>query len=100
MALEQSINLDSKTRGGIIGITQKPGTLERWFLTAHERAAITSATKGMCSISDSDRVATHKEGGQKRVHRDEEDVQKLLTTIKERMANPFEIESSADDQFP
>ena len=97
MALEQSINLDSKTRGGIIGITQKPGTLERWFLTAHERAAITSATKGMCSISDSDRVGTHKEGGQKRVHRDEEDVQKLLTTIKERMANPFEIESSADD---
>ena len=56
MALEQSINLDSKTRGGIIGITQKPGTLERWFLTVHERAAITFATKGMCSISDNDRV--------------------------------------------
>ena len=28
MALEQSINLDSKTNGGIIGISQKPGTLE------------------------------------------------------------------------
>ena len=45
MALEQSINLDSKTNGGIIGISQKPGTLERWFLTSHERASITSAIK-------------------------------------------------------
>ena len=29
MALEQSVNLDSKTQGGIVGISQKPGALER-----------------------------------------------------------------------
>lgn len=43
MALEQSINRDTKTKGGIVGISQKPRALERWFLTCHERAAVTSA---------------------------------------------------------
>ena len=47
MALEQSINLDSKSSGGIIGITQKPDALTRWFLTSHERAAITTATNSV-----------------------------------------------------
>lgn len=37
MALEQSINLDSKTSGGIIGISQKPGALQQWFLTCYEK---------------------------------------------------------------
>ena len=36
MTLEQSINLDSKIPGGIIGISQIPEALERWFLTCHE----------------------------------------------------------------
>lgn len=36
MALEQSINRDCKTSGGIIGISKRPGALERWFLTYHE----------------------------------------------------------------
>ena len=36
MALEQSVNLDSKSKGGIVGTTQKPEALERWFLTCHE----------------------------------------------------------------
>ena len=31
MALEQSINADSKSSGGVIGISQSPSSLERWF---------------------------------------------------------------------
>ena len=45
MALEQSINADSKSRGGIIGISQNPGALDRWFLTSYERASVTIALK-------------------------------------------------------
>ena len=45
MALEQSINADSKSKGGIVEITQSPAALNRWFLTAHERASITTALK-------------------------------------------------------
>ena len=60
MALEQSINLDSKTKGGIIGITQRPSALQKWFLTAHERTATTTATKRMIDLDESTR-STHKE---------------------------------------
>ena len=45
VALEQSINADSKTQGGIIGIAKSPGALERWFLTCQKRASITRVVK-------------------------------------------------------
>ena len=54
LALEQSINLDSKSKGGVIGISKKPGALERWFLTSHERTAITTALKKLCDLDDSE----------------------------------------------
>ena len=34
VALEQSINADSKSKGGRVGMSQSPALLERWFLTA------------------------------------------------------------------
>ena len=90
MALEQSVNLDSKSKGGIVGITQKPEALERWFLTCHERAAITPAIKEMCGIEDSERVGTHKESSLARIRRDEEDVEKLMEMFDSGMlSNPF-----------
>ena len=45
MALEQSINADSKAKGGIIGISQTQSALDRWFLTIHERASVTTTIK-------------------------------------------------------
>ena len=36
MADEQSVNRDSKIKGGIVGISQRAGALERWFANAHE----------------------------------------------------------------
>ena len=55
MVLEQSINLDSKTKGGIIGTTQRQSALQKWFLTAHERTAATTATKSMIDLDESTR---------------------------------------------
>lgn len=43
MALEQSINLDSKSKAGTVGIRTKENAVERWFLTSHERVAITKS---------------------------------------------------------
>ena len=85
---EQTINLDSKTRGGIIGISLNPSALKRWFSTGHKRIAVTTATKQMCGI-DSSRTASHKESGKARKIRDEMDVHKVVTVIKESMVNPF-----------
>ena len=85
MALEQTVDLDSKTKGGIVGISQKAGALERWFLTAHERTAITTATKELCGICNSDSEPAHKEAGLRRISRDEEDVKKLIATVQSVM---------------
>ena len=92
MALERSVNRDSKTKGGIVGITLQKNALDRWFLTAHVRAAVTSARE-ICSISNDDEQVSelnHKEIGKKRCCRDECDVQSMLTTVVEQMVNPFE----------
>ena len=60
MTLKQSIHIDSRKKGGIIGITQKPGALV--FLSSHERAVIASATKTMCDLEGGERIGSHKEG--------------------------------------
>ena len=101
MALEQSVNLDSKRKGGIIGISRKPGALERWFLTSHERTAITTALKQMCDLDDSESQTLHKDCSSGRIKRDEEDVIKLMDPFtSEFMANPFvfEVQSDTDDK--
>ena len=58
MALEQSINLDTKTKGGIVGMSTNEDAVDRWFLTIHERAAMTHAPKEMCGLENSDRIGT------------------------------------------
>jgi len=96
MALEQSINADSKSKGGIIGISQSPRALERWFLTCHERASVTTALKNMYATQDSDRLDAHKEASPKRVARDEGDVQKLISCFTtDMMTNPFRPDSES-----
>ena len=96
MALEQSINLDSKSKGGIVGISLNADVLHRWFLPCHERAAVTSAVRRMCGSDDPDRIGTHKEAALKRVERDENDVQKIVTSFNSGlMKDPFAEESDS-----
>ena len=95
MALEQSINADSKSSGGVIGISQSPSALERWFLTIHERASITSALKAMFGLQDGEQ-ASHKEAAPRRVRRDEEDVKKMISCFSSGlMTNSFNLDSNA-----
>lgn len=99
MALEQSINLDRKSSGGIIGVTKKPDALARWFLTSNERAAIATATKELCGMGDNDRVGSHKEAGSQRIKKDESDVQKLVSTVLHVMTDPFYLENVGDEDI-
>ena len=94
MSLEQSINLDPKSKGGIVGISLNADALHRWFLTCHERAAITSAAGRMCGSDDPDRIGTHKEAGLKRVERAENDVQKIITCFKSGLLKDLFAEAS------
>jgi len=98
MALEQSLNADSKSKGGIVGISQRPAALQRWFLTCHERAAITSSLKSMYAVeSDNQSVATHKEASANKITRDEQDIQKLMNCFTSGlMTNPFSEDAVED----
>ena len=78
LALEQSVNRDSKSKGRIIGNSQNPNALDRWFLTCHERAAITTAFKDICCLNNCNENRFHKEGSSTRIHRDESDVEKIV----------------------
>ena len=91
MALEQSANCHSKSKSGIIGFSKQEGALDRWLLTAHERASITSATNSMCDIKE-DEDSLHKESGKARTERDEADIQKLITTLTTVISDPFRPE--------
>ena len=73
--------------GGVTGISQTPGALERWFLTIHKRASITSALKDIYGVQDN---GPHKEATSKRVQRDDEDIKKMIACFSSgRMADPF-----------
>ena len=89
MTLEQSINADSKGKGGIVGRSQTPTALNQWFLTAHERASIPSALKQMYG-QQSNEQGIQKEAAMKRVKRDEGDIQNLLPCFSTGlMTDPF-----------
>ena len=99
MALEQSINLDSKSKGGIIGMSTKEDAVDRWFLTIHDRAAMTQAVKAMCGFENSTRIGTHKDTGPSRLARDEKDVQKLIESFSSGLlSNPFHIPDDIHDE--
>ena len=92
MVLEQSINLDLKSKVGIVGISLNAEGVS----DCHKRAAIISAVRRMCRSDNPDRISTHKEAALKRVERDENDVQKIVTCFKSGlMKDPFVEESGS-----
>ena len=68
MALEQTVNRDSKIKGGIVGGTGMEGTRYRWALPVHMMAAATASFKVMSGTSAGS--SFHKELGPQRIERD------------------------------
>lgn len=92
MALEQSINLDSKSKGGIVGISQREDAVEQWFLTSHEQVAFTHSLKEMCRLENYERVGTHKDAGAAQMKRDQDYIHWLVSSFTSGLlTNPFEI---------
>ena len=95
MALEQSINLDSKSKRGTVGISRREDAVERWFLTSHELAAVTHSLKEMSGLENYERVGTHKEAAAARMKRDQEDIDRLVSSFN-LLTNPFDILDDRD----
>ena len=80
MALEQTVNRDSKTKRGIVGGTSMERTRDSWALTAQVMAAATVSFKVVSGTSTGS--SFHKELGSQRIERDENDVNNSFTALK------------------
>ena len=86
--IEQTINRDTKTKGGIIGFSTNRSAVQRWVYTANERAAITESCRKMAGLS-TEKVFVSKEAGKARSAKDHSDVLKVVDAL-ETMVNPFQ----------
>ena len=86
MAIEQTCNCDSKTKGGMKVLTLKKGAVNRWLLSHHQRAAIMKECKLMAGKDQEG--SARKDLDKARTERDEQDLQNLVATIQ-AMVNPF-----------
>ena len=60
-ATEQSLNCDTKSTGGIVGISKNPGGVLHWVLTAHLRAEFLHCLKEIVGLNaEADAVHVHK----------------------------------------
>ena len=50
--IEQTLNRDSKVKGGLVDITLNRGAMHRWILGQAERAAIMCQCEAMANVSD------------------------------------------------
>ena len=90
MALEQSMNRDSKTKGGIVGVTQDINAVEKWTLTAHLRAAVHANFKEMCGVLYQ---CEEKELSKKTIIRSEAYIVRIMNAVNES-SNPFVFSTS------
>ena len=88
LALEQSLNKDSKTKGGIIGFTQNTDAVEKWTLTSHLRAAVYNNFKNLFENQES---TQEKELSPATILASEKAVLRVIEVIKEDFSMPFKI---------
>ena len=50
--IEQTLNKDSKRKGGLVGMTLNRGAVHRWIMGQAERSAITRRCEEMANMSD------------------------------------------------
>ncbi len=91
MAIEQSINKDTKAPGGIVKFSLKQQAVQRWIGNAPERAAMTDNCRKMAGIKEE--VDGHKEMSGNRISTDESAVMCIVDYIENGNMNPFACES-------
>ena len=60
MAIEQTVNRDTKSPGGLIDMSTNASATQRWLLTAHDHVAITSSCLDLAGIVH-DKPSVHRE---------------------------------------
>jgi len=84
--IERTLNRDSKTKGGTIGITMNKNAVSRWILSHHERAGIAGSCEEMAGRRSN--MRTKKDLDKARTKRDEDRVIVIISTASS-MTDPF-----------
>ena len=98
MTIEQSISRDCGTLGGLTGLKINVSAMERWFLTAHLKANVATATKAMLGIEADHPAIPHKESTVSRIEKDEICIENIIDGVEKRIFNPFIVESEWDSE--
>ena len=93
MGVEKTVIKDSKSNGGIVGLTRKKPALIRWTLTRHIMSEYAKAMSERSGLSASTEDNNHKEDLASRRKKDEEHVTAIINHVINNMTNPFETES-------
>ena len=88
-ALEQMVNRDGKSQGGVIGLTLRKSALTRWLVTRHVTSEYADAFKSLTTDHNVNGTR-HKELGKGRIVKDEEDVMKIVHILQDNQ-NPFDL---------
>ena len=86
--LEQCINRDTKTSGGIICFSLHPGAGQRWIVPAHLRAAFTKACKQLAGLTAEDGGVIHQDLRKPAIKESEHAVQQVVLQLQCSI-NPF-----------
>ena len=100
MGIEQSINRDCGTIGGLIAIKPNKFAMDRCYLTAHLKANVASAFFSMLGLDDDNESSAHKESTMRRTENDEKLIRSMISVTEERMFSPFQIESEWTAEEP
>ena len=89
--IEQTINRQAKTHGGIVGFSQNHSAYYRWCITMHARASYQQTTMEMADMDKyhNQEFISHKELRPSQITRSEEDTCKVVQAIC-IFINPFE----------
>ena len=98
MALEQSQIKDSRSAGGIVGISHGHESCEQWALTRRLKSFISSSFKEMSRVSDE--IEFSKGLTTRRIKKDGADAQSTINTITEKMVNPWEFDPENTEKDP
>ena len=69
------------------GLNTNVYAMERWFLTAHLKANVATATKAMIGIGVDHPVIPHKESTASRIGKDEICIKKIIDVVEKTMVN-------------
>ena len=91
MGVEKTVIRDSKSNGGVIGLTRKPSALLRWSVTRHLMGQYASVIRERSGNLNGAESKGHS------IKRDEDDVTAMHNHLVNNMTNPFDVEKLSAD---